>query len=95
MWLAQNATINPDHAGAGAYPFMELMGLVALGWMWLRMANASKRALDESAEDRSFHEGKLVTAKFYAQRELPMSAALRRKIEAGADTLMELPEEAF
>ena len=95
MWLAKNAMANPEHAGAGAYPFMDLMGLVALGWMWLKMARASKRALDEGAEDRSFHEAKLVTAKFYAQRELPMSSALRQKIEAGADTLMKLPEEAF
>ena len=95
MWLAKNAMVNPDHAGAGAYPFMDLMGLVALGWMWLKMAAASKRALDDGGEDRPFHEGKLITAEFYAQRELPMSLALRRKIEAGADTLMRLPEEAF
>jgi alkylation response protein AidB-like acyl-CoA dehydrogenase len=95
MWLAQNGMANPDNAGAGAYPYMDLMGLVSLGWMWLKMAAASKRALDEGAEDRAFHEAKLVTARFYSERELPLSAALRRKIEAGADTLMRLPEEAF
>jgi alkylation response protein AidB-like acyl-CoA dehydrogenase len=95
MWLAQNGMANPDHAGAGAYPYMDLMGLVSLGWMWLKMAAASKRALDEGAEDRAFHQAKLVTARFYAERELPLSTALRRKIEAGADTLMRLPEEAF
>jgi hypothetical protein len=32
---------------------------------------------------------------FYAERELPLSNALRRKIEAGAATLMRIPEEAF
>ena len=74
---------------------MDLMGLVSLGWMWLRMATASRRALDEKSEERAFHEAKLVTARFYAERELPLSSALRRKIEAGADALMELPEEAF
>jgi alkylation response protein AidB-like acyl-CoA dehydrogenase len=95
MWLAQNGLANPDNAGAGAYPYMELLGLVSLGWMWLKMAVASKRALDEGAEDRVFHEAKLVTARFYAERELPLSTALRRKIEAGAETLMSLPEEAF
>jgi alkylation response protein AidB-like acyl-CoA dehydrogenase len=95
MWLAQNGMANPDNAGAGAYPYMDLMGLVSLGWMWLKMAAASKRARDEGAEDRAFHEAKLVTARFYSERELPLSAALRRKIEAGADTLMRLPEEAF
>jgi alkylation response protein AidB-like acyl-CoA dehydrogenase len=95
MWLAQNGMANPDNAGAGAYPYMDLMGLVSLGWMWLKMAAAARRALDEGAEDRLFHEAKLVTARFYAERELPLSSALRRKIEAGAETLMRLPEEAF
>ena len=95
LWLAQNGMANPDHAGAGAYPYMELMGLVALGWMWLKMAAASKRALAEGGDDKPFHDGKLVIAQFYAERELPLSTALRRKIEAGADSLMKLPEEAF
>jgi hypothetical protein len=63
--------------------------------MWLKMAAAAKRALEESSSDKGFHEAKLVTAQFYAQRELPLSTALRRKIEAGAETLMKLPEEAF
>jgi alkylation response protein AidB-like acyl-CoA dehydrogenase len=95
MWFVQNAMTDPDQAGAGAYPYMELMGLVSLGWMWLKMASASARALEEGAEDRAFHQNKLATARFYAQRELPLSTGLRRKIEAGAETLMAIPAEAF
>jgi alkylation response protein AidB-like acyl-CoA dehydrogenase len=95
MWFVQNAMTDPDQAGAGAYPYMELMGLVSLGWMWLKMAGASARALKEGVEDRAFHENKLATARFYAQRELPLSTGLRRKIEAGAETLMAIPAEAF
>ena len=95
IWLAQNGMADPDNAGAGAYPYMDLMGVVSLGWMWLKMAGASSRALAEGVEDSAFHENKLITARFYAERELPMSAALRRKIEAGAETLMKIPAEAF
>jgi len=95
MWLAQNGMANPDNAGAGAYAYMDLMGLVSLGWMWLKIASAAQRALDGGAEDRAFHENKLVTARFYAERELPLASALRRKIEAGAETLMRIPAEAF
>jgi len=95
MWLAQNGMADPHNAGAGAYPYMDLMGLVALGWMWLKMAAASERAMNEGAEDKSFHERKLITARFYAERELPLSTALRAKIEAGAETLMKIPAEAF
>jgi hypothetical protein len=86
---------DPDNAGAGAYPYMDLMGLVSLGWMWLKMAQASQRALADGSPDRPFHEAKLVTARFYATRELPMSSALRKKIEAGAETLMKIPAEVF
>jgi alkylation response protein AidB-like acyl-CoA dehydrogenase len=95
VWLAQNGMADPDNAGAGAYAYMDLMGLVSLGWMWLKMAAASQRALSEGAQDRPFHEAKLVTAQFHAQRELPLSSALRKKIEAGAEALMKIPAEAF
>jgi hypothetical protein len=95
MWLAQNGPSDPDNAGAGAYAYMDLMGLVSLGWMWLKVAAAASRALNEGAADPAFHETKLATARFYAERELPLSSALRRKIEAGAETLMKVPVEAF
>ena len=95
MWLAQNGPANPDNAGAGAYPYMELMGLVSLGWMWLKMAAVSARAIAAGEGDRAFHEAKLATAAFCARRELPLSGALRRQIEAGAETVMALPVDAF
>jgi alkylation response protein AidB-like acyl-CoA dehydrogenase len=95
MWLAQNGMADPNNAGAGAYAYMDLMGLVSLGWMWLKIAAASQRALNEGTDDEPFHDAKLVTARFYALRELPLSTALRRKIEAGAETLMKIPAEAF
>ncbi len=95
MWLAQNGMADPDNAGAGAYAYMQLTGLVALGWMWLKMAGVSDRLKDDPTEDRDFHETKIATARFYAQRELVAAEALRRKVEAGAETVMALPVEAF
>jgi hypothetical protein len=95
MWLAQNGMADPDNAGAGAYAYMQLMGMVALGWMWLKMAAVSTRLKDDPGEDRAFHETKVATARFYAQRELVGAEALRRKIEAGAESVMALPMEAF
>lgn len=95
MWLMQNGMANPDNAGAAAYSYMTLMGIVSLGWMWLKMARASTAALANGTDDRAFHEAKLVTARFYAERILPDAGALRRKIEGGAESLMALPVEAF
>ena len=51
MWLAQNGMTDPNNAGAGAYAYMQLMGLVSLGWMWLKMANVSARLKDQPGED--------------------------------------------
>jgi len=95
MWLATNGFKNPNHVGAGAYPYMQLTGVVAIGLMWLRMAKAAVDALAEGAEDAKFYEAKLVTARFYAERIMPDAGALRRKIEAGGDAIMALDPEMF
>ncbi|MEZ0242561.1 MAG: acyl-CoA dehydrogenase C-terminal domain-containing protein [Sphingomonas sp.] len=95
MWIATNGFKNPNDAGAGAYPYMQLTGTVAIGLMWLRMAKAAVDALAEGAEDAKFYEAKLVTARFYAERILPDAGALRRKIEAGAESIMALDPEMF
>ncbi|MEA3010584.1 MAG: 3-(methylsulfanyl)propanoyl-CoA dehydrogenase [Sphingomonadales bacterium] len=95
MWLMQNGMANANHAGAAAYPYMTLTGIVCLGLMWLRMAKASSAALANGGGDKAFHEAKLVTARFFAQRMMPETGSLRRQIEAGSDTLMALPAEAF
>ena len=67
----------------------------SLGWMWLKIARASDRLKDQPGEDRAFHEAKLITARFYANRELTHASGLRRKVEAGAESVMGLPVEAF
>ena len=95
VWLMQNAPANPDNVGAASYPYMQLMGAVTLGLMWLRMARASAEALAGGAADADFHEAKLVTARFYAERIMPGTNAHRRRIEGGAESLMALPADAF
>ncbi len=95
MWLMQNGMVSPNNAGAGAHHYMHIMGIVALGLMWLRMAEVSAKALVAGAADAPFYEAKIVTARYFAERFIPDAGALRRKIEAGADAMMALPVEAF
>ena len=83
----------PLPAGAGAYAYMDLMGLVSLGWMWARMSTASAALTD--GEDGAYHQAKIATARFYAQRSLGAASALRREVEAGAETVMALEIDAF
>ena len=95
MWFMQNGMTNPNNVGAGAHSYMHIMGIVAVGLMWLRMAKAASELLAAGEGDKSFLEAKLVTARYFAERIMPEAGALRRKIEAGADTVMALEPEMF
>jgi alkylation response protein AidB-like acyl-CoA dehydrogenase len=91
LWLLSEGKTKPDALGAGSYAFLQLIGVLTIGWMWLRLA---KTALPD-AEGDSFYAAKLATARHYALHALPEVPALRRKVEAGAEALMALPAEAF
>ncbi|MEQ8740702.1 MAG: acyl-CoA dehydrogenase C-terminal domain-containing protein, partial [Hoeflea sp.] len=82
MWFMQNAMQNPNHLGAGAHHYMHIMGIVTLGYMWLKMAKVAKDALAGDPSDKAFYEAKLTAAAYYAERWLPDAGALRRKLEA-------------
>ena len=93
MWLMQNAMQKPDNAGAASTDYMHLFGLVALGYMWGRMAKVAQARLAEGSS--TFHESKLVTARFFMERVMPETSAHLARISTGADTMMTLPAEAF
>jgi Acetyl-CoA dehydrogenase C-terminal like/Acyl-CoA dehydrogenase, C-terminal domain len=95
MWFMQNGMTSPDNVGAGAHHYMHIMGIVALGLQWLRMAEAAQRALDAGTGNKAFYETKLVTARYFAERFIPDCGALRRKIEAGSEAIMALEPEMF
>ncbi len=95
LWFLQNGMKNPDNVGAGAHSYMHLMGIVALGLMWLRMVTAATKLKAAGEGDAAFLDAKLVTARYFAERIMPEAGALRRKIEAGAEALMALPPEMF
>ena len=91
MWFMQNAMAKPDNAGAGATDYMHMFGLVALGYMWARIAEAAQAKANGDAT----MQAKLVTARFFMERMLPETAAHLARIQTGAGSIMELPEEAF
>ena len=96
MWFMQNARANPDNAGAGSTDYMHLFGLVALGYMWCRMAEAAQGKLKAGADGAAPRlNAKLVTGRFFMERMLPETAAHLARIKAGAASMMELPAEAF
>jgi hypothetical protein len=94
LWLMQNAIQKPDNAGAASTDYMHLFGLVALGYMWARMAKAAQARLAAGGET-AFWEAKLVTGRYFMERVMPETAAHLARISSGADTMMALPAEAF
>ncbi|MDQ4135555.1 MAG: acyl-CoA dehydrogenase C-terminal domain-containing protein [Pseudomonadota bacterium] len=95
MWFMQNAMAKPDNAGAGAHEYMHLFGLVAMAYMWARIAKAAaaKKAQGNGVGARM--DAKLLTGRFFMERLLPETGALVARISAGSDTMMAMPAEAF
>ncbi len=95
MWFMQNAMAKPDNAGAGSYDYMHLFGLVALGYMWCKIAEAALAKLPKANGSAATLNAKLVTARFFMERMLPETATRLARIQAGATSTMELPDDAF
>jgi len=95
MWFAQNALAKPDNAGAGSYDYMHLFGLVALGYMWCKIAEAAIAKLPKANGSAARLNAKLATARFFMERMLPETATRLARIQAGAASTMELPDDAF
>jgi acyl-CoA dehydrogenase len=94
MWFMQNAMKRPDNAGAGSYDYMHLFGLVALGYMWAQMAKTALAKKNGNGSAPAM-DAKLMTAKFFVERMLPETGAHLKRIQSGADNLMDMPAEAF
>ena len=89
--VAQRGLGDPEEAGAAASDYLRMFGLVAVGYMWCRMA----RLASDKADEDEFYAAKLKTARFYAQKILPDSAGLFLKIMAGKSTVMAHRAEEF
>jgi acyl-CoA dehydrogenase len=95
MWFMQNALTKPDNAGAGSYDYMHLFGLVALGYMWCMIVEAALARLPKANGSAPTMNTKLVTARFFMERILPETASHLARIQTGAASTMELPDDAF
>jgi alkylation response protein AidB-like acyl-CoA dehydrogenase len=91
--VAQKGMVDPDEAGAAATEYLRAFGLVAMGFLWARVAELA--LTKTNGEEPLFYKGKLATARFYMARVLPETNALFANIAAGAKSLMELEAEAF
>lgn len=95
MMLAERGFANPDEAGAAATDYLHLMGYVAVGWQWLRMATVASEKLAASTGEARFNQAKMKTARFYFARLLPEAATLLAAIQSGSASIMAFAPEEF
>jgi hypothetical protein len=72
-------------------------GDLLTGWLLVRQAEVALAALcgEVSEKDRSFYEGKVAAARFFATQVLPRLSAERAIVESTDNALMDVPERAF
>ena len=94
MWLMQNGMANPDNAGAASTDYLNIFGLNALAYVWAQMAVAAQKQIDAGSTD-PFYVAKLQTGRYFVERILPDARAHLKKLQSGAEVLMQMPAEAF
>jgi alkylation response protein AidB-like acyl-CoA dehydrogenase len=83
-------------AGLNTTRLLMALGDLIIGWLLARQADVAHAALDAGAgRDEAFYQGKVATARFFAETVLPRLAVERDIAETTSLDLMDLPEEAF
>jgi hypothetical protein len=83
--------------GLESVRFLLAVGDLLIGWLLLHQAEIALDALDGDLpdRDRSFYDGKVAAANFFANSVLPRLTADRKIVEAVDLDVMDLREEAF
>ena len=93
--IARRALKDPEEAGAAGTDFLRLLGLVSMGYCFLRAARIAAGKLKDGTDDAGFYQAKLATARFFFDRILPQATACFLAIKAGKASMMALEEAAF
>ena len=88
-------TDDPETMAAVSLDYLHLVGYLALGFMWVKMAATASEGLSGNPADSTFRKNKMRTARFYVAYLLPEVEALATRIRAGASATMAIPEDAF
>ncbi|MDC0661711.1 acyl-CoA dehydrogenase C-terminal domain-containing protein [Marinobacter sp. SS21] len=95
MKIGMNAMKNRDEVGAASVDYLMYSGYAVFAYLWARMAKVALDAMAEGTSEEAFYNAKVQTARFYYKRLLPRANAHAEMALAGADTLMDIQEDAF
>jgi len=74
-----------DRGLANASLYLDMMGKLVVGWLWLRQASLAAKALAAGSSETEFYEGKRQTALWFARYELPQTS-LQASLLTGGET---------
>ena len=83
--------------GLGSVRFLMSVGDLVLGWLLQKQAVVAVAALDKGATgaDKSFYDGKVAVASFFAKNFLPLLTSTKLVIDTIDNDVMELDEASF
>jgi alkylation response protein AidB-like acyl-CoA dehydrogenase len=94
-WIVETFPSNPKAVAAVSVPYLKLFGTVAGGWMMARAALVAAEQVRQPDADLDFLNGKLATARFYAEHELPKAIPHAHEVLRGAGSVLALGPDKF
>lgn len=89
--LLEKSAADENLVSSVAVEYLHLVGYVAYGYLWLRMAVVA----EEKQAERPYLAAKVKTAKFYFTRMLPRTHSLIAAIKDGSESLYRHGEDEF
>ena len=93
--IVQKSMADPEEAGAAATDYLRMIGLVAMGYMFVKSAKIAAEKAPTANGDAGFYEAKQVSARFFVDRVLPQATGLFLALQSGKKAMMAMPEAAF
>ncbi|MFZ5616624.1 MAG: acyl-CoA dehydrogenase [Pseudomonadota bacterium] len=94
-WLLDAAKADQEHVLAGATPYLKQFGNVAGGYYLARGALAAALAAVEPGADKSYLNGRIAIARFFAENYLTKAIGLTPAVTAGASAVARLDPAAL
>lgn len=94
-FIAEKAKHNPEEIGAASVDYLYFSSCVVFAYLWARMAQVAHEKLESGTQEEAFYKAKLTTAKFFYQKLLHRTQSHAASIESGAESVMELDQDAF
>ncbi|MDC0247786.1 acyl-CoA dehydrogenase family protein [Pelagibacteraceae bacterium] len=84
-WIEKSIKSSKDDASAACNDYLRVLGLVAVGYSWLKILNISYREIENN---KKFFEDKIETAKFFFDRILPRIDTYYKSSISGSKNIM-------